>query len=327
MIEQGRKLEFRSALAPLMDRFLQEKRACGYRYARGSLYLQSLDRFLTGAGVASVKLPRTVVDRWTAKQPHEKPTTQATRVSYTRQFAEFLVRHGHEAFIPHYRGAAIFKCDFAPHIFTTCEIRGLFEAADRLRPDRNSRLRHIMLPLIFRALYGCGMRGGEVVKLVVGDVDLGEAMFAVRGGKFRKDRLVPIAPSLLARLRDYASKMGDRSAQAIFFPAPHGGRYHISTVYGAFRQLLRMAKIPHGGRGRGPRLHDLRHTFAVHRLVRWYREGVDLNAKLPVLAVYMGHVGMEGTQRYLRLIADLFPDVAARQEAAFGQVIPRRTEA
>ena len=79
------------------------------------------------------------------------------------------------------------------------------------------------------------------------------------------------------------------------------------------------------GRGRGPRLHDLRHTFAVHRLAEWYREGVDLNALLPVLATYLGHRSITDTQLYLRLTADLFPDLIARSEAAFGHIIPRRT--
>ena len=79
------------------------------------------------------------------------------------------------------------------------------------------------------------------------------------------------------------------------------------------------------GRGCGPRLHELRHTFAVHRLARWYREGADLNALLPVLATYLGHRSITDTQLYLRLTADLFPDVIVRSEAAFGHIIPRRT--
>ena len=82
---------------------------------------------------------------------------------------------------------------------------------------------------------------------------------------------------------------------------------------------------PSRGRGHGPRLHDIRHTYAVHRLARWYREGADLQALLPVLATYLGHRSVTETQLYLRLTADLFPDLSARSEAAFGHIIPRRT--
>ncbi len=83
--------------------------------------------------------------------------------------------------------------------------------------------------------------------------------------------------------------------------------------------------IPHAGRGKGPRLHGLRHAFAVHTLLRWYREGADLDAKLPVLATYLGHQSLAGTQRYLHLTAELFPEIAVRLNAEFGDVIPRRT--
>lgn len=86
--------------------------------------------------------------------------------------------------------------------------------------------------------------------------------------------------------------------------------------------MLRIAKIPHGGRGRGPRIHDLRHTFAVRRLEAWYREGADLNAKLPVLSTYLGHESMSGTQRYLQLTAELYPDLAKRIEPSFGSFTP-----
>lgn len=83
--------------------------------------------------------------------------------------------------------------------------------------------------------------------------------------------------------------------------------------------------IPHAGRGKGPRLHDLRHNFAVHALLRWCQEGANLDAKLPVLATYLGHRSLAGTQCYLHLIAELFPEITARTNAAFGDVIPRRS--
>jgi integrase/recombinase XerD len=94
-----------------------------------------------------------------------------------------------------------------------------------------------------------------------------------------------------------------------------------------FRQLLLQCGIPHAGRGKGPRIHDARHRFACCVLRRWYQDGADLDAKLPLLATYLGHVNLSGTQRYLHLTAELFPEITARSEAAFGDVIPRRIEA
>jgi integrase/recombinase XerD len=126
------------------------------------------------------------------------------------------------------------------------------------------------------------------------------------------------------RLKTYAAGFGNRSDDAIFFPSPDEGPYKLRTLYGLFRKLLLQCGIAHGGRGKGPRVHDLRHAFAVHTLLRWYREGADLNARLPLPATYLGHQHLSGTQRYLHLTAELFPEVTARVDAAFGDVIPGR---
>ena len=91
------------------------------------------------------------------------------------------------------------------------------------------------------------------------------------------------------------------------------------------RYMLLQCGIPHAGRGKGPRIHDYRHLFAVHTLRRWYRDGENLEAKLPLLATYLGHQHLSGTQHYLHLTAEIFPEITARVEAAFGEVIPRRT--
>jgi len=326
MLETERKLNFRSVLSPLLEKFLQEKRACGYRYSRGSLFLQSLDRFLADQNLAEVELSREAVERWTAKKAHEKKTNQATRVSYARQFAQFLIRQGVKAFVPVPRLIGICTNSFVPCIFTRFQVRSILAASDRIARDKHSPLRHMIVPLIFRLLYACGLRAGEALKLTVRDVDLSRGVLTIREAKFRKNRLVPIPPSLRKRLREYSAKMGERTPGSFFFPAPDGGRFHVGCLYHAFRQLLSAAGIPHGGRGRGPRLHDLRHTFAVHRLLRWYQEGADLNNKLPVLATFMGHLGLDGTQRYLHLIPEILPEVTARQEAAFGEVIPSENE-
>jgi integrase len=206
------------------------------------------------------------------------------------------------------------------------ELRKFFHAVDALEPTARSPLRHLVMPEVFRLLYGCGFRVGEVLKLRVRDVDLDQGIITVRQAKFRKDRLVPPAVSLVNRLRRYAEHFGNRPPDAIFFPGPSGGPFALRTVYTVFRQLLMQCGIPHAGRGKGPRIHDYRHLFAVHTLRRWYRTGEDLDAKLPLLATYLGHQHLSGTQRYLHLTAELFPDITARLDASYGEVIPRRVE-
>jgi len=317
--ETGRgKLVFESCLAPFMEKFLTEKHACGSKYERESLSLRNLDRFLLKEGFSESELRKEDLEGWTAKKPHERPASQAFRLSVARQFSKFLLRQGLNAHEP-VRTRRI-PADFVPRIFSSNEVSRILIAVDQMRPDRNSRLRHLIFPELFRLYYACGLRCQEPLHLTVADVDLTEGVLAI-AGKLRK-RLVPVSESLKDRLRAYNAKRGRRKERDLFFPSPQGGPYSHNAVYGVFRWALRAAGIQHGGRGRGPRLHDLRHTFAVHCLVRWYRQGLNLDAQLPVLAAYMGHSSLEGTQRYLRLTADLFPDVAARLGAMFGHIIP-----
>lgn len=316
--------EFQSVLAPLMDRFLQEKRACGYAYHEPFRILHRLDDFLVQQGLETLELPRGLARNWLAKKPHESASTQQQRITVFRQFSKFLLTAGCPAYVPDATVAAR-KSIFVPRMLTEEELRKFFRAVDTLEPTARSPLRHLIMPEVFRLLYGCGFRVREVLNLRIRDVDLNQGIITVRQGKFRKDRLVPPALSLVNRLRKYAGYFDSRPPDAVFFPSPNGRPFALRTVYTLFREMLLQCGIPHAGRGKGPRIHDYRHLFAVHTLRRWYRDGENLEAKLPLLATYLGHQHLSGTQHYLHLTAEIFPEITARVEAAFGEVIPRRT--
>ena len=316
--------EFQSVLAPLMDRFLQEKRACGYAYHEPFRILHRLDDFLVQQGLETLELPRGLARNWLAKKPHESASTQQQRITVFRQFSKFLLTAGCPAYVPDATVAAR-KSIFVPRMLTEEELRKFFRAVDTLEPTARSPLRHLIMPEVFRLLYGCGFRVREVLNLRIRDVDLNQGIITVRQGKFRKDRLVPPALSLVNRLRKYAGYFDSRPPDAVFFPGPNGRPFALRTVYTLFREMLLQCEIPHAGRGKGPRIHDYRHLFAVHTLRRWYRDGENLEAKLPLLATYLGHQHLSGTQHYLHLTAEIFPEITARVEAAFGEVIPRRT--
>ena len=318
------RVPFQSILAAFMDKFLQEKHACGYQYDEPTRILRRFDDFLFQEGLTSCELPRSIAQKWLAKRAHESSRTHQQRIVVVRQFSRFLCRLSYSAYVPDSTLAPRGQSSFAPRILTHEEIRKLFQAVDALEPTARSPLRHLVMPEVFRLLYGCGFRLGEVLNLRVRNVDLDQGIITVRQGKFRKDRLVPLALSLVNRLRKYAAHFQNRPPDAIFFPAPDGGSFSLRTVYGLFRKLLLQCGIPHAGRGKGPRIHDLRHGFAVHTLLRWYRNGEDLDVKLPLLATYLGHQNLSGTQRYLHLTAELFPEIIARVDAVFGEVIPGR---
>jgi len=317
---------FQSVLAPLMNQFVQEKHACGYAYHEPIRLLHRLDEFLVRERLTTLELPRSLARKWLAKKPYESARTQQPRIIVVRHFARFLLRAGYPAYVPESILAARNPATFVPRMLSDEELRKFFHAVDALEPTARSPLRHLVMPEVFRLLYGCGFRVGEVLKLRVRDVDLDQGIITVRQAKFRKDRLVPPAVSLVNRLRRYAEHFGNRPPDAIFFPGPSGGPFALRTVYTVFRKLLMRCGIPHAGRGKGPRIHDYRHLFAVHTLRRWYQAGEDLDAKLPLLATYLGHQHLSGTQRYLHLTTELFPEITARLDVAFGEVIPRRIE-
>ena len=167
------------------------------------------------------------------------------------------------------------------------------------------------------------MRRGEASSLTVNDVDLSEAVLTVRNAKFYKSRLVPVGPQLVDRLRSYtkirAARPFPQGRASTFLANMDGTPLHGDTVYNAFIRLLRRAGIESRDDSRqAPRMHSLRHSFAVHRLTGWYRQGVDVQRLLPVLSTFLGHARLRHTQVYLSMTPELLHEAALRFERYAG---------
>jgi integrase len=177
-------------------------------------------------------------------------------------------------------------------------------------------------------LYLAGLRVGEVLSLRLEDVDLANGVIRVQRGKFGKSRLVPLArdlTDLLEQCRTFVDRsLGVRPPDACFFPGLRGSRYHRDALWKSFQKVLAEANIPYVGTRKGLRLHDLRHAYAVHRMMTWYEQGADIGAQLPILATYMGHVGLSSSQYYLRLTEDVLEGVVNRYQNRFGHLIEER---
>jgi integrase/recombinase XerD len=210
MASEGADARFQSVLAPLMEQFVREKRACGYRYCEGARTLADFDRFLLDQALPPGDLPWSVTGEWVAKRPHESASTHRGRISVVRQFTLFLCRQGYRADVPNTLLGAKKDAEFSPRILTRAEVGKLLQAVDQLTSTARSPLRHIIMPEVFRLLCGCGFRLGEVLHLRRADVDLQQGILTVRDGKFGKDRLVPPVPALVLRLRKYAEHFGAR---------------------------------------------------------------------------------------------------------------------
>jgi len=314
--------DYTSILTPHLHAYVAERLACGFKCKTVQVHLRAFDRWLTAHPCPPDTLPRATVEAWIAKQPNEQPNTHCGRICSLRQFARYLIRQGLSAYLPPPRSGQADRFGFVPRIFTPAEVQQIFQEVDQWPYLPHRPVRHLVMPEVYRVLYGCGLRVGEALSLRIRDVDLTQGVLTIRKAKFDKERLIPVAPALHARLQRYAAARGQRPLDEPFFSDEYGMPVTHGAVYTMFREILWRMRIPFVGGGHGPRVHDLRHTFAVHRLIHWYHQGVDLTAMLPLLSTYLGHVGMAGTQRYLTMVQDLLPAITERLEQLVGHVIP-----
>lgn len=314
-------LVFHSSLGDLIIGYIEEKKAVGYKFKKGSSLLKQFDHLATNEHLVGMHLPKEIVLLWTKKRANETTSTRSGRISIIRGLAMYMVRLGYEAYVFPAATISINRYSYVPYIFSETEIRNIFTICDNYLISDVSPKRHLILPLLFRILYGCGLRISEAVHLKIQDIDLNKGVLFIRDTKFGKERNVPMAETLIAHCRLYLEKNHYMVSNDDFlFPSPFGGYYSESTIYRLFREIIWKANISHSGKG--PRLHDFRHTFAVHCLKKWVLNGEDITNLLPYLSVFLGHVDLRGTQHYLRLTADLYPQITIAVEQKFSSLIP-----
>jgi integrase/recombinase XerD len=307
--------------AELMTNFVAFKRSLGFKYETEAEELYRFSKFSATFHINEPILTKDLVQAWCAKRPNERDRNNHRRAYRIRQFALYLNSVGHQAFIAapdtnthHYT--------FIPYIFSPSEIERIFANSDQLCPHRHSTIPYI-IPVILRILYGCGLRISEAVNLRNKNVNLQEGILEIKNSKFGKDRLVPMSETMTRICRQYYQAFHEHSCmEDYFFMKTDRHPVTRDNVYRRFREILWESGISHGGKGAGPRLHDLRHSYAVHALKRAVDRGIDIYCALPILSTYMGHASVEATSQYVRLTADAFPDICAALEQTCGHVIP-----
>lgn len=305
-----------------IDSYIALKRSLGAVFSAETRILRSFARALGD-------IPLDTIDAKAVRafcRGHGPPTRWWERKHQAlRGFFAYLVTRGHlSAPLLSEPGPHIPR-SFEPYIYSRSELQRLLDATAILQ-DHRSPLRQTTFRTLLLLLYGAGLRPSEGLRLRYLDVDLDERILAIWDTKFFKSRLVPIGPALTRVLDTYRKDRqclpmptGDHSA---FFASRTGGAITLGMLEKMFIQLREHAEIrsPPGARWQ-PRLHDLRHTFAVHRLIAWYREGADVQANLPLLSTYLGHVNVSGTQPYLTMTSELLAEASKRFEryAALGE--------
>jgi len=292
---------------PLIQ-FVQMKQSLGFDYFADGNRLRRFSKFSLGYPITNYSLTKELADAWTEKRPNEREVTRAHRINNLKQFAIYLNHLGYESYVPSSRTKVNYNL-YVPYIFTHEELQRFFKACSTIKPYGYSN-QHRIFPALYMLLYGCGLRISEAVVLQLKNVDLDQGIITILGSKFGKDRSIPLSESMTQYFRSYYDEVHVVSTpEDYFFMKNDKTTYSADTVYKVYRKLLWKSGISHGGKGRGPRMHDFRHTFAVHSLNQMVQHGVDLYCALPILSTYLGHASIGATEQYLRLAEEAYPGI------------------
>lgn len=302
-------LSFSSILGPTISSYLTLKKALGRRFRVETDVLAHLDRFLVAhPGDGDDALDGQRFAAWTLTLAHLLPTVRRNQMRIVRNLCLYLRRSEPACFVPEPSSFPARHTPLRPHIFTEEQIVRLLRVAAALRPRSHTPLCSEVFRLAIVLLYTAGLRRGELVRLVLADYDPAERTLLVRASKFHKSRLVALSDDAASEMDLYlrARRRLPHAASAPLLVNRCGGlRAYSGASFGhSLHRLFSRADI-RTAEGRIPRVHDLRHTHAVHVLLRWYHAGVDVQAKLPVLATAMGHVSIASTAYYLPFLGPI----------------------
>ena len=299
---------------------IELKRALGFSYEAEAGSLRRIDTFLCRNALSEKYITKELCDLWCKKRTYETVTNQASRISTMRVFCRYLNDIGIPPYIPS-KGITKKRTRYDAHIYTDEELQNFFDAVDKGRsvPD-SCPYRSDVMPVFFRILYTSGMRVSELRLARIRDVNLEKGYIHVLEAKNHKERLIPIHPLLMLRCRELKEKIHATSPDdEYFFMILPGKPMTLGNVYKNFRRYLEQAGISHTGKG--PRIHDFRHTYCVNLLRKWADEGKDLMAYLPYMRTMLGHESFEETAYYLKLTAERFPYIKERMKESFPDLI------
>lgn len=312
-----------SVLAQEMDDYIRFRRAGGVKFETAETDFNTFDKYLIEKDYKSETLNRDIVMAYLSLKDGERMTNLAQRVTLIRGFVNYLknVKKYEETFtnIPgiSYKGCQ----EYVPYIFTEEEITKIFEGSTNCDLYKHTILPNIknIIPCAIKMLYCTGMRVGELCNLKVEDVDIEKGLIYIREAKNYNKRIVTMSESLKKEVIRYCNESNNCKLSGVYFfdvgLSRKDGQMNSDLIYFYFRQILKKVEIKHKGKGYGPRLHDLRHTFCCHSLKKLSKLDGDINAYIVYLSTFMGHKSLRETQKYIWLTNDLFKDTNDKLES------------
>lgn len=297
----------------VIDAYLAARRSLGVRLEREGRYLRQFAREMDNASLSAIS--REAVARFLHGRNVPTATWKAKRTALAGLY-RYAIGRGIVTVSPLPDRPPKFSPPQTPYVYSPAEVQRLLDATAVLDHPA-SRLQAMTYRTLLLLLYGTGLRVGEAIALRLCDVDLTERLITVHSTKFYKTRIVPIGPRLSEQLAAYLDRRhrlalpAEESSALLCTRTGHG--FYYRDVIKTFQRIRSAAEIiTPPGEPRPPRLHDLRHTAAVHRVLAWYRAGRDVQRLLPALATYLGHVDIRSTQRYLQMTPELLHEANQR---------------
>lgn len=304
--------------------YLERQRALGRAYIAEEDILRSLYQFTCAAGERDVDLAS--FEHWCASHEGLTGNVRRNRQRIVHNWCLYRQRSEPSCFVPDPNRFPRPHPHKAPVIIAPAAVGRMLTVVQTVRPSPDSALRPDVLRLATVLLYTAGLRRGELLRLQLGDVNARDAVLRVRESKFHKSRWVPLSKDAGAELRMYLRRRQHQwgvsapTQPLLCHGTPHCHGYTGTGLSTGLQELVESANV-RGWDGRRPRVHDFRHSFAVQCLLRWYRQGADVQSNLPKLAMYMGHVSIVSTAYYLRWIPELAQAASDRFEASFGSLV------
>jgi integrase len=323
------KFDYTSIYAPYFKQFVANKKGLGYVSLRMEWVFLEFDKFFIDSNLTTLGITRQQVDEWRVTRINDAPSTICTKYCILSQFCKYMCKIGYDCYIPRIPANPA-RNSFTPHIYSNREIADIFQACDNMRLyDKHMSTILFIVPIIIRLLYATGLRISEALTLKNKDVDFSRRYLCVRKSKNGEERIAPMSDTLEEVLKQYLHYRDQmpipriNDANGYFFVSPNGTNCRQGSVYNWFRKALALSGIPHTGDHQGPRIHDLRHTFAVHSLVQMAKSGLDIYYSLPLLSAFLGHKSLGATDGYVRLTTEMYPDLLKDQKGIGTHVFPK----
>lgn len=304
---------FRSKIAEHIKSFIELRKASGRQGNYDVGMMRQFDQFIMGKLKPGQPLTKDLLERYIQDIAHLNPGTRMNRLSVIRQFCIHLRYFDDRTYIIPWKLLSR-RPRFLPYIFTPEEITAIMAAAKRIGPAKS--IRPIAIYTFVGLLASTGLRISEALKLTLADVDIRNGLLIVNKTKFQKSRNVPLSKSTTHQLAAYLKKRKKAGFSMLddspLFVNLQGNRYSLTAIRTIIKSIMGKLGI-FGQKGKNtPRIHDFRHTFAVSRLLEWYRHGDNLMAKLPLLSTYLGHSTVTSTEVYLHSTSELMEQVHER---------------